>query len=44
MMMVLLRTAYIPDVVSAFWRDRRRPYRKLDSIESVNADDVLALC
>jgi hypothetical protein len=44
MMMVLLRTAHIPDVVSAFPQVRHGQYRSADSIESVNDADVLALC
>jgi hypothetical protein len=44
MMMVLLRTGYIPDVVSAISQIGRRQYRGPDSIESVNSYRVLALC
>jgi hypothetical protein len=44
MMMVLLRTGYVPGVVSAISQISRRQYRSLDSIESVNDWRVLALC
>ena len=37
MMMVLLRTGYIPDVVSAISQIGRGQYRSADSIESVNS-------
>jgi len=44
MMMVLLRTGYVPDVVSAISQIGRAQYRSADSIESVNGYRVLALC
>jgi hypothetical protein len=44
MMMVLLRTGYIPGVVSAISQIVRHQYRSPDSIESVNGCRVLALC
>jgi hypothetical protein len=44
MMMVLLRTGYIPDVVAAISQFVRGQYSGPDSIESVNSYRVLALC
>jgi hypothetical protein len=44
MMMVLLRTGYVPGVVSAISQIGRDQYRGPDSIESVNSYRVLALC
>jgi hypothetical protein len=44
MMMVLLRTGYVPDVVSAISQIVRGQYRSPDSIESVNGCGVLVLC
>jgi hypothetical protein len=44
MMIVLLRTAYIPELFLLLAGIDAGPYRNVDGIESVNDRDVLGLC